>query len=396
MAVPVRVAIILMFVIAWPVAKLLDLILGENHGMVYRRAELKELIDFHSKQAQHGGDLSIDAVTIMRGALDLQEKIVKTSMTYIDDVFMLHSKAKLDRPTIQRIVESGHSRIPIYEDVTDEAGAIEVSAGHYSEAGQRRKIIGCLLAKNLLLLDPDDEVPLSKVSMNTIPSVQDDLPLFDILNIFQEGRSHLAVVVNSPLKPHVSPTSRSSNETVIEEPPRLWTDEEMSKLEPIGIITLEDVMEELIQEPIWDETDAAQERPRAGLAVPLQGTSESLILTTNRGRPTSRAVRELTARKSRENFELAEWQEGPVPSDAKLPVGDPFGDDQGLIQTPLTNKHLANVVARSRPLTVATTGRTHSASPSPTSPGPSIGGTTASKSRFKSRSTSSSQVGRLA
>lgn len=42
---------------------------------------------------------------------------------------------------------------------------------------------------------------------------------------------------------------------------------------------------------VWDETDTT-ERPRAGLAVPLQGTGESLILATNRGRgrPVSRHV----------------------------------------------------------------------------------------------------------
>lgn len=324
MAIPVRISIILMFIVAWPVAKLLDLLLGENHGMVYRRAELKELIDFHSKQAQHGGDLSIDAVTIMRGALDLQEKIVKTSMTYIDDVFMLHSRSKLDRKTIQRIVNSGHSRIPIFELVDDEADLEAVRAGHYSEVGQRKKIIGCLLAKNLLLLDPDDEVPLSKVSMNSLPSVQDDLPLFDILNIFQEGRSHLAVVVDSP---------RAVNDVT-----PLLTDEEMLKLPPIGIITLEDVLEELIQEPIWDETDA-QERPRAGLAVPLQGTRESLILTTNRGR---RIVRD----------------------EVELSPMNPFNDEQKL-----TNKHLSHV-RPSQPLVDPDAG----------------------KSRFKSRSTSSSQI----
>lgn len=434
MAVPVKIAIVLMFVVAWPVAKLLDLILGENHGMVYRRAELKELIDFHSKTAQHGGDLSIDAVTIMRGALDLQEKKVKNSMTYIDDVFMLPAKAKLDRPTIQRIFESGHSRIPIYEYVDDEADRAAVQAGEYSEVGQHRKIIGCLLAKNLLLLDPDDEVPLAKVSTNTIPSVQDDLPLFDILNIFQEGRSHLAVVVNSPTTPFITEnaaarlSSRGSSETIVEVQPRLWTEEEMSKLEPVGIITLEDVLEELIQEPIWDETDAAQERPRAGLAVPIQGTSESLILTTNRGRPISRATREVVPKVPRSPIsrdtsqdadkrrvsdielanlqlrtsELADWQlsrsNSAAPADARLSMSmpDPFADEyDALVERngpSITNKHLSKVRV-SRPLTsdmpVKSPGTIHS---SVSLTGPGIVGTTSMKSRFKSRSTSSSQL----
>lgn len=421
-----------MFIVAWPVAKLLDLILGENHGMVYRRAELKELIDFHSKQAQHGGDLSIDAVTIMRGALDLQEKKVKNSMTYIDDVFMLHSKTTLDRSNIQRIVESGHSRIPIYDYVDDEASRAEVEQGHYSEVGQRRKIIGCLLAKNLLLIDPDDNVPLSKVSINHIPSVQDDLPLFDILNIFQEGRSHLAIVVNSPPPPMVaSTTTRSSSETIVDDSivPHLWSDEEMARLEPIGIITLEDVLEELIQEPIWDETDTAEPRPRGGLAVPLQGTGESLILATNRGRPVSRrdtpevnvdlekaprslsgSLRHQSSKRSSQiemvsirratglDPDLSDYQisrsNSAAPADAKIPgsTTDPFAEEYSALvshTSPLghrasnprlhsvKNKHLTNVKV-SRPLSGDIPLRTD------------LGGTGKGKNRFKSRSTSSS------
>lgn len=445
MAVPVKIAIYLMFVVAWPVAKLLDLILGENHGMVYRRAELKELIDFHSKQAQHGGDLSIDAVTIMRGALDLQEKKVQNSMTYIDDVFMLHADTKLDRETIQKIVESGHSRIPIYEDVDDEASVVEVSAGHYGEVAQRRNIIGCLLAKNLLLIDPDDEVPLSKVSINHIPSVQDDLPLFDILNIFQEGRSHLAIVVSSPVAPLTSPTterhgSRSSSDTVFDATvnPRLWTDEEMSKLEPIGIITLEDVLEELIQEPIWDETDAAEPRPRAGLAVPLNtGTGESLILATNRGRTVSRSFQNVPSigrlksdlqspvdvvpgsdevARQQEQIEMVTLpavletgltdfalsrSNSAAPADARLPLAghDPFADDTRLLASQqfspanptimnaggrpnITNKHLS-IVKPSRPLSLDLSVGPSGLSGQVASAGPT-------KNRFKSRNSSSS------
>jgi len=64
-------------VIAWPVAKLLEFVLGSHHGIIYRRAELKELIAMHSSHAIHGGDLKTDTVTIIGATLDLQEKVVK-------------------------------------------------------------------------------------------------------------------------------------------------------------------------------------------------------------------------------------------------------------------------------------------------------------------------------
>lgn len=64
-------------IFAWPVAKLLEYVLGPHHGVIYRRAELKELIAMHSSTSPHGGDLKSDTVTIIGATLDLQEKVVR-------------------------------------------------------------------------------------------------------------------------------------------------------------------------------------------------------------------------------------------------------------------------------------------------------------------------------
>ncbi|KAJ7157306.1 hypothetical protein C8R46DRAFT_1114083 [Mycena filopes] len=83
-------------VVAWPVAKLLEFVLGSHHGIIYRRAELKELIAMHSSHATHGGDLRTDTVTIIGATLDLQEKVVRQAMTPISEVFMLSIDSLLD------------------------------------------------------------------------------------------------------------------------------------------------------------------------------------------------------------------------------------------------------------------------------------------------------------
>ncbi|BFZ64568.1 hypothetical protein YB2330_005715 [Saitoella coloradoensis] len=305
MAWPVRILIWCMFIFSYPIAKLLDYILGQNHGMVYRRSELAELLTFHSQQEHHGGDLNLDAVTIMRGALDLHEKTVENAMTQIEEAFMLHIDTRLNRETIEKIVKSGHSRVPVYDMVADEEDMLDAERSHQhlspEAMGTRRCIIGCLLVKNLILLDPDDSVPLREVSISTLPTVQSDLPLFDILNSFQEGRSHMAIVVPAPPKPYEPPaaqddlsrrgsrTRRSSdassttaNNVTTNAPPLTWSEQEMKRLSPVGIITLEDVLEELIGEEIYDESDVLQ-LPRTGLAIPLE-SGQRFILATDRGR----------------------------------------------------------------------------------------------------------------
>lgn len=214
------------FPVAYPFAALLDYSLGENHGFLYRKAgegshrmaltplELKELVAIHGND--HGGSLSYDEVTIIRGALDLSEKTARQVMTPWSFVFMLDVASNLDWVTMRDIQRAGHSRVPIFQDTRDNC-------------------VGLILTKSLLLLNPNLPTPVSQVKIYYIPKVREDTSLVNLLNIFQEGASkggpclvltagHMAQVVDGENR-------------------------------PIGIVTLEDVIEELIQEEIIDETD---------------------------------------------------------------------------------------------------------------------------------------------
>ena len=71
----------------------------------------------HSSVGELGGDLKTDTVTIIGGALDLQEKVVKQAMTKIENVFMLSIEARLDYETLRKICMTGHSRIPVFEEI---------------------------------------------------------------------------------------------------------------------------------------------------------------------------------------------------------------------------------------------------------------------------------------
>lgn len=67
-------------------------------------------------------------------------------MTKINDVFMLPIDAKLDYKTLQKICRTGHSRIPVYEEVEvpDQQGQMV----------KVPKILGVFLVKQCVLLDP--------------------------------------------------------------------------------------------------------------------------------------------------------------------------------------------------------------------------------------------------
>ncbi|KAF7321454.1 CNNM transmembrane domain-containing protein [Mycena kentingensis (nom. inval.)] len=181
-------------IVAWPVAKLLEFVLGEHHGIIYRRT--RELIALHSDAQHHGGDLKVDTVTIIGATLDLQEKVVRDAMTPIEEVFMLDIEARLDYDLLKQVVATGHSRIPVFEEV-DAPVTVRVADAKVKPAQppkKVKKILGILLVKQLVLLDPKDAVPLRTVPLNMVPFVPNNQSLLGILDKFQEGRSHIAIV----------------------------------------------------------------------------------------------------------------------------------------------------------------------------------------------------------
>jgi ankyrin repeat/SOCS box protein 13/metal transporter CNNM len=63
----VRVLIFLLFIIAWPISKLLDVLLGKDHSTFFRRAELKHLVSLHEQGSQENEEpLSHDEVLIIK------------------------------------------------------------------------------------------------------------------------------------------------------------------------------------------------------------------------------------------------------------------------------------------------------------------------------------------
>jgi len=100
------------------------------------------------------------------------------------------------------ILSAGYSRIPIYEP------------------GKQQNYIGMLLVKILITYDPEDCKMVSEFALATLPETRPETSCLDIVNFFQEGKSHMVLVSEFPGENNGA----------------------------IGVVTLEDVIEELIGE----------------------------------------------------------------------------------------------------------------------------------------------------
>ncbi|KAI9491519.1 hypothetical protein BDB00DRAFT_978236 [Zychaea mexicana] len=198
-----------MYPVAYPTALALDYFLGESHGTVYKKAGLKSLVSLHRNDGEDAEGLTEDEVLIIGSVLDLGAKPVSQVMTPIEDVFTMPVDAIMDKETVDKILSAGYSRIPI------------------RAVDDKSNFIGMLLVKKLITYDTADELPVGHFQLSPLPETAPDTSCLDILNFFQEGRSHMALVSTNPGE----------------------------KGGAMGVITLEDVIEELIGEEIIDETD---------------------------------------------------------------------------------------------------------------------------------------------
>uniref|UniRef100_A0A8D0H9S9 Metal transporter n=1 Tax=Sphenodon punctatus TaxID=8508 RepID=A0A8D0H9S9_SPHPU len=200
--------------LCYPLGRLLDWALrGRGLSSFSPRERLLETLRA-AEGAAGGADREL---AMVQGALELRTKAVAEILTPLADCFLLRADALLDFATVSEILRSGYTRIPVYE----------------GEA--RGNIVDLLFVKDLAFVDPDDCTPLRTVTRfyrRPLHRVFHDTRLDTLLEEFKKGKSHLAIV------------QRVNNEG-----------EGDPFYEVMGIVTLEDVIEEIIKSEILDETD---------------------------------------------------------------------------------------------------------------------------------------------
>eukprot|EP00063_Salmo_salar_P060733 XP_014035568.1 PREDICTED: metal transporter CNNM1-like isoform X3 [Salmo salar] len=213
-----RLLMLVSFPISYPVSKLLDIMLHQEISNFYTREKLVAML----RVTDPYHDLVKEELNIIQGALELRTKTVEQVHTPLADCYMLSSDAVLDFCTMSDIMQSGFTRIPVYEN-------------------DRSNIVDILFVKDLAFVDPDDCTPLKTITQfykHPMHCVFRDTKLDVMLEEFKRGKSHLAIVHRVNSEGEGDPF-----------------------YEVLGIVTLEDVIEEIIKSEIVDETDLYKVEP---------------------------------------------------------------------------------------------------------------------------------------
>jgi len=199
---------LLTYVLSKPLQILLDKLFPRQRARLQSRNELGLIIAEHINDKS--SELDEDEAEIMRGALSLSEKRVRDIMTDIRHTYWLTPETELSSQQIDELKAKGFSRIPIFNQA-------------------RTKCYGILLMKDMVDIDFDhheyhvDDMPLHPVQL-----VGSMTALDTMFRKFISAGTHLIPIEK---------------------------DDEI-----IGIVTIEDLIEEILGHEIEDETDRQKNR----------------------------------------------------------------------------------------------------------------------------------------
>jgi metal transporter CNNM len=203
-----KLMIYVTYIISRPLQLLLDRLFPHEQAELQSRHELGLMIAEHLHTSE--SELDDDEVEIIRGALQLSEKRVRDIMTDVRHTYWLTPDTELTDEKIDEIKERGFSRIPIFNR-------------------KLTRSYGILLMKDLVDVDFDandykvDDMPLHPVQLVGSMTALDTM-----------FRKFIAAGT------HLIPIERDD--------------------EIIGILTIEDLIEEILGHEIEDETDRQKGR----------------------------------------------------------------------------------------------------------------------------------------
>lgn len=204
-----RIMIFISYPIARPLQLLLDKLFGREKSELHTRHELGLLITEHLGDIT--SELDEDEVEIIKGALQLSEKRVRDIMTPLRQVYWVQPAEKIDDKKIDDIKARGRSRIPVLNS-------------------QVTTCYGILHVKDMLDVDFSHGIPAQDLPLYPTEVVGSMTALDTLFRRFITGGVHLIPVERDD---HI-----------------------------VGIVTIEDLLEEIVGHEIEDETDRRRRTTR--------------------------------------------------------------------------------------------------------------------------------------
>ena len=143
----------------------------------------KDSVSTHRRiESETSRSIHVDEVTMVEGALQMKTKTALSVFTPLNRMFAIPDNLVLNEENVVDIYSSGYSRIPVYTPNPDKPKS-------------QTAIKGILNSKHLIVVNMNEDRPLSTMPLLIPPCVSPKMNLVDLVNLFQTGRcGHFAIV----------------------------------------------------------------------------------------------------------------------------------------------------------------------------------------------------------
>jgi metal transporter CNNM len=175
--------------------------------------------------------------------------------TPLRKIFAVPFDMELDRNSIADIYGEGYSRVPVFERLPVSTlllpalfsllGNFHSNVWHNLQAPNENRqyaMRGVLMTRQLIMIDWLDNRPVSSLPLYYPPCISPRTNLVDVLQLLQKGGSHIAFVCAGP---DLANKAFEENRAIPIEAGFM------------GLVTLEDVLEAILQDHIYDEEDVS-------------------------------------------------------------------------------------------------------------------------------------------
>lgn len=207
------------YIVTYPIMQVFNFILWifkkifkmKEEDAAYSEDDFQGIVE----DAQEEGVIDNEEKDIIQAAVEFNDITVKSVLTPKDKMVLLDYRKMSRAEILKSISEIKYTRIPVYQNNID-------------------NIIGIFNVRKFVKLAINSKKFAFKTSMSEVINVNDNTPLDDMVKLFKEKKSHMAIVRND------------NNEL-------------------IGLVTMEDVLEELVGESLKDKEVSAKElSPKGG------------------------------------------------------------------------------------------------------------------------------------